>query len=93
MLPFVVELLKGEEVSFMVNGTFYPRYYLLVDGIYPLGVVLCKPCMNPKTRSNNISPKCKEHKKMLKGHLVFSKVDGQYFKILANCGTCSQSLT
>jgi hypothetical protein len=26
MLPFVVELLKGESVSFMVNGTFYPHY-------------------------------------------------------------------
>jgi hypothetical protein len=76
-LPFVAELLRGEEVNFMVNGTFYPHYYLRVDGIYPLGVVLCKPYMNPKTRSGNISLKCKEHKKMLKGHLMFSKLDGQ----------------
>jgi hypothetical protein len=76
-LPFVVEMLKGEEVNFMVNGMFYPCYYLLIDGIYPLGVVLCKPYMNHKTRNNNVSPKCKEHKKMLKGHLVFSKLHGQ----------------
>jgi hypothetical protein len=76
-LFFVAKLLRGEEVSFMVTGTFYPCYYLLVDGIYPLGVVFCKPYLNPKTKSGNISPKCKEHKKMLKKHLVFSKLDGQ----------------
>jgi len=76
-LPFIAKLLKGEEVGIMVNGTFYSGYYLLVDGIYPLGV-LCKPYMNPKTRTSNILPKCKkEHKKMLKGHSMFSKFDGQ----------------
>jgi hypothetical protein len=33
----------------------------------PLGVVLCNPYMNPKTKSSNILPKCKkEHEKMLK---------------------------
>jgi hypothetical protein len=76
-LFLVAKLLRGEEVNFMVNGTFYPCYYLLVYGFYPLGVVLCKPYLNPKTKSDNISPKCKEHKKMLKEHLVFSKLDGQ----------------
>jgi hypothetical protein len=75
--PFVAKLLRGEKSDFMVNGTFYQCYYLLVDGIYPVGV-LCKPCMNPKTRCNNILPKCKkEHEKMLKGNLVFSKFDQQ----------------
>jgi hypothetical protein len=77
MLPFVTELLRDEDISFMVNGMFYPYYYLMVDGIYPLRV-LWKPYMNPKTRSVNISPKCKkEHEKILKGHLMFSKFDGQ----------------
>jgi len=33
--PFVVELLRGEGIGFMVNGTFYPRHYLLADGMYP----------------------------------------------------------
>jgi hypothetical protein len=33
--PFLAKLLRGEKVGFMVNGTFYPCYYLLVDGIYP----------------------------------------------------------
>jgi hypothetical protein len=75
--PFVGELLKGKEVGFMMNGMFYPCYYLLVDGIYPLRV-LCKTYMNPKTRSSSILPKCKkEHEKMLKGHSMFSKFDGQ----------------
>jgi hypothetical protein len=75
--PFVAKLFKGEKVGFMVNGTFYLCYYLLVDGIYPLGI-LCKPYMNPKTRSDNILPKCKkEHKKMLKGNSMFSKFDQQ----------------
>ncbi len=67
---FVAKLLRGEEVGFMMNGMFYPCYYLLVDGIYALGV-LCKPYMNPKTKSSSILPKCKkEHEKMLKGHSV-----------------------
>jgi hypothetical protein len=74
---FVAKLLRGEEVNFMVNGMFYPHYYLPVYGIYPLGVVLCKPYLDPITQSGNISPKCKEHEKMLKDHLMFSKLDGQ----------------
>jgi hypothetical protein len=77
MSTFVAKLLRGEEVGFMVNGTFYPCDYLLVDGTYPLGV-LCKPYMTPKTKNTRILPKCKkEHEKMLKGHLMFSKFNEQ----------------
>jgi hypothetical protein len=37
MSPFVLNMLQGdvEDISFVVNNTRYPRYYLLVDGIYP----------------------------------------------------------
>jgi hypothetical protein len=94
--PFVTKLLRSEEVGFMVNGTFHPCYYLLVDGIYPLGV-LCKPYMNPKTISGNILPKCKkEHEKMLKSHSVFSKFNGNSSKSLPVVGhvhNVPQSLT
>ena len=35
--PLVANLLKGEghDMTFEVNGHMYPRYYLLIDGIYP----------------------------------------------------------
>jgi hypothetical protein len=52
--PFVTELLKGEKVGFMVNGTVYLCYYLLEMESTPLGIILCKPYMNPKTKSGDI---------------------------------------
>jgi hypothetical protein len=35
--PLVREMLKGEagDLGFSVNGTLYPRYYLLADEVYP----------------------------------------------------------
>jgi hypothetical protein len=35
--PFVNDMLRGpsQDLSFIVNGKEYPRYYLLADGIYP----------------------------------------------------------
>jgi hypothetical protein len=62
MSPFVTELLRNENIGFMVNGTFYPYYYLLVDGIYPFRV-LWKPYMNPKTKSISICPNARRSTK------------------------------
>jgi hypothetical protein len=53
-LPFVVELLKGEKFSFMVNGMFYPHNF---------GVVLCKPYMNPKKEATTFNPNARSTKR------------------------------
>jgi hypothetical protein len=48
--PLVRNLLASpaEGISFMVNNTQYPRYYLLADGIYPKWSIFVQTIHNPQ---------------------------------------------
>ncbi len=93
--PFITNLLQrhAQDMDFVVNDNTCPKYYLLVDGIYPLnGTSLFKQFMSHKEIKGNIFLKCrKEPKKMWSVVLGCFKHTLQSFKIQVDNGTWPQS--
>ena len=48
--PSIADLLRGEgrDLAFEVNGSVYPHYYLMTDGIYPQWSCFVQPIHEPQ---------------------------------------------
>jgi hypothetical protein len=60
--PLVVDLLRGEgqDLAFEVNGSVYPHYYLLIDGIYPQWSCFVQPIHEPQDKKRTHYTKMQE---------------------------------